>query len=75
MNDIKKEIKEVFIQNNGYSTLKELLKNKVHTLYIRKLLDENLIEKVKPGIYKLVDFDYDNLSSYIDICKANPAAV
>lgn len=75
MNDIKTEIKEVFIKNNGYSTLKELLKKKVHTSYIKNMLDKNLIEKVKPGLYKLVDYDYDNLSSYIEICKANTAAV
>lgn len=75
MKDIKREIKEVFIKNSGYSSLKELLKMKVQTSYIKTLLNENLIEKVKPGLYKLVDYDYDNLSSYIEICKANTSAV
>jgi predicted transcriptional regulator of viral defense system len=75
MISIKPDIKELFIRNKGYSTLKELVKRKVHTSYIKTLLDEKLIEKVKPGLYKLIDYEYDNLSSYIDICKANTDAV
>jgi len=75
MKKIENNIKDIFIKNNGFASLKELTKNKVHTSYIKYLLDNNIIEKIKPGLYKLTDFDYDSNSSYIEICKAIPSGV
>jgi predicted transcriptional regulator of viral defense system len=66
---------ELFIKNNGYATMAYLKQNKIHSSEIKSSLDDGIIEKVKSGLYKLVDFPWDENSSYLDICKANSKAV
>jgi predicted transcriptional regulator of viral defense system len=76
VNKIKKDIiREIFIKNKGYCTFKEMRLNKVHTSTIRKLSAEKNIEKIKPGLYKLAEYDYDSQTGLLDVCKAEPAAV
>ncbi|MBN2830528.1 MAG: hypothetical protein JXR56_09440 [Candidatus Cloacimonetes bacterium] len=55
--------------------MKELKKAGFHTRVISKALEDNIIEKIKPGLYKLVDFDWDENSMFIDINKVNAKAV
>lgn len=69
------KISEIFIKNKGYCTFKELRANKVHTATIKKLSAEKIIEKIKPGLYKLAEYDYDSQTGLFEVCKAEPAAV
>ncbi len=47
--------------------MKDLKENKFHTRVITKAGEENIIEKIKLGLYKLVDSEWDGNSSFIDI--------
>ena len=61
--------------NNGYGRMKELKNNGIHTRTISKAVEKNIIEKIKPGLYKLVDFSREEYSSFIDIYRAKNDAV
>ena len=69
------DVRTIFKKNKGYSTLRELKEKNIHTSVIKNLLTEEIIEKIKPGLYKLKDYPFDNQSEFIDICRANPAGV
>jgi predicted transcriptional regulator of viral defense system len=69
------KILDIFHDHNGYATLNDLKNAGVHTDTIRKLIDENVIEKIKPGLYKLVDAPMVAHQGFIDICLAMPKAV
>lgn len=73
MNKIVKYIRE----KGGYATMGELREYGFHPRDIRKLVDENVIEKVKSGLYKVWDSVDDSQinPSFIDICRANEKAV
>lgn len=70
-----KNILKIFKKNHGYAYLKELKANKIHTAAIRKLLDQGVIEKVKPGLYKLTNFPIAAHQGLVDVCMAMPRAV
>lgn len=73
MNEIIKYIKE----NGGYATMGELREAGFHPRDIRKLVDENIIEKVKAGLYKIWESIDDSKINpgFIDVCRANKKAV
>ncbi len=64
-----------FRKHDGYAFLKELKQNNVHTSSIRRWLEEGVIEKVKPGLYKLSDMPVLAHQGMIDVCMAMPGAV
>ena len=57
--------------------MKELKAASVHTRDVQRLIAEGLIEKIKPGLYKLVDLpETDGVPvSFVDICRAIPPAI
>jgi predicted transcriptional regulator of viral defense system len=67
-----------FIHNNSsYVSMTQLKNAHFSTAYVRKCLDDGIIEKIKPGLYRLTDMDDVQLVpvSYIDISRAIPDAV
>lgn len=70
-----KKIIEIFEQNNGYSRMKELREAGIQTRDIAKAVKEKTIEKVRPGLYKLVEFPWDEHGSFADVCNSNKKAV
>ena len=70
-----KEIIEIFKGNKGYARMIELKKAHIHTRRIAEANREGLIEKVKPGLYKLVDYPWDEHVSFADVCNSNMRAV
>ncbi len=60
---------------NGYAQMKDLKASGIHPRSIKKAVDRGSVEKVKPGLYKLVDFPWDENSSFVDICRSNKKAV
>ena len=70
-----KKMIEMFKRNYGYSRMKVLREAGIQTRDISKAVKEDIIEKVKPGLYKLVDFPWDEHGSFADICNANKKAV
>jgi len=74
-NHVMNEILDIFRSHKGYAFLKTLKQKGVHVDQIRKLLNDGIIEKIKPGLYKLVDIPISAQQGMIDICLAMPRAV
>ncbi|MEL6355839.1 MAG: type IV toxin-antitoxin system AbiEi family antitoxin domain-containing protein, partial [Bacteroidota bacterium] len=53
------ELELIFRKAGGILSTKDLIQKGVTHYYIKKLLDENFIESLKRGIYKLSDLDID----------------
>ncbi len=70
-----KNIVKIFRKNNGYSRMKELRDAGIQTRDIAEAVKESIIEKVKPGLYKLIDYPWDEHSSFADVCNSNRKAV
>jgi predicted transcriptional regulator of viral defense system len=68
-------ILKIMTKNKGYARLEEFKKERVHSRIIAKAISDGIINKVKPGLYKLVDYPWDEHSSFVDICLANNLAV
>lgn len=64
-----------FKQNQGYARMKDLKASGFHTRKIAKALLAGIIDKIKPGLYKLVDYPWDEDSFLIDVCRAKKTAV
>jgi predicted transcriptional regulator of viral defense system len=69
------ELLKIFNNHKGYAKMKELRENGVQTRDIAKAVSDGTIEKIKPGLYKLVDYPWDEHSSFADVCNANRKAV
>jgi predicted transcriptional regulator of viral defense system len=76
MNKLLEYIEKAAV-NNGYITMKDLKEKSFQTRDIKKLLEEGIIEKIKPGLYRLVNLEEDeNISlSFMDVSKAIPEGV
>ncbi len=70
-----KEIKEIFKINHGYMRMKDLKAANIHTRKIFQAVESGIIEKIKPGLYKLVSFPWDEHNSFTDIAKVNEHVV
>ena len=57
--------------------MKELKAASIHTRDILRLLQEGAIEKVKPGLYKLIELpECDGVPiSFVDVCRAVPTGI
>ncbi len=69
------KIEQIFINKKGYANLKDLKAGGIHTDTIREYLTSGKIEKIKPGLYKLVDMPLMTEQSMIGVCMAMPQAV
>jgi predicted transcriptional regulator of viral defense system len=66
---------KIFNQHKGFARMQELRDNGVQTRIIAKAVKEGIIEKIKPGLYKLVDYPWDEHGSFADVCKAHRKGV
>ena len=72
-----KKIISYISKNGGFATMKELKEVNFHTRDIAKLVKENIIVKIKPGMYRISDYSFfKNVNvSLITVCRAEPLAV
>lgn len=70
-----KKIIEIFKKNHGYARMKNLRAEGIQTRDIAIAVKEGILEKIKPGLYKLVDYSWDEYESFTDICNASKNAV
>ena len=70
-----KEIIKIFEKHKGYARMKELRNLKIHPREISKAVSDGIIEKIKPGLYKLVNYPWDEHGSFADVCNAHKKAV
>jgi len=71
MNDLVR----FFKKNKGYARLKDLKDAGIHTRRISAAIEKDLIVSVKPGLYKLLKYDWKEYNGFVDICLANPKLV
>jgi len=69
------KLEAFFIKHNGYARMKDLKDEGFHTRTISKAIDDSIIEKIKPGLYKLIDFKWNENSGFNDIFKAKKEAI
>ena len=69
------EIIKIFEKNKGYARMVELKKANIHTRRIANAVELGIIEKIKPGLYKLVNYEHDEHESFVEVCHANKRAV
>ena len=72
---IMEKIIKIFEKNKGYARMKDLRTKNIHPRDVTKALSSGIIEKIKPGLYKLVDYPWDEHGSFVDVCKAYNKAV
>ncbi len=72
---IMEKLINIFQKNNGYSRMKELRQAGIQTRDIAKAVKDKIIEKIKPGLYKLIDYPWDEHESFADVCNSNKKAV
>ncbi len=66
---------EFFKVHHGYSRMKDMRDAGIHPRDITKAMDMNKIEKISPGLYKLIDYSWDEHLSFLDVSKAKKTAV
>ena len=56
--------------------MKDIKKSFFQTSDVKKLLEQGIIEKIKPGLYKLSELEDEDISiSFLDVCHAVPKGV
>lgn len=70
-----KKLIEVFEKNKGFARMKELRDAGVQTRDIAAAVGNGKIEKLKPGLYKLIDYPFDESESFAAVCNAKKNAV
>lgn len=72
---IMEKLLKIFNNHNGYAKMQELRNNGVQTRTIAEAIKNGMIEKIKPGLYKLVNYEHDEHESFAEVNHANPRAV
>ena len=72
MNDIN-TVKEIFLQHGGIMRRKELTLEKIYYGQISSLIQEGVIEKIRPGYYQWIDSN--NLSEVLTITRLFPDGI
>ncbi|HBY57149.1 MAG TPA: Abortive infection protein AbiEi [Candidatus Atribacteria bacterium] len=68
-NKIKEKIKEVFYVNHGYIRTKDLSSKGTNRKYLRDLINEDAIERIKRGLYRWKDAKFDVEEELINVSK------
>ncbi|GAH65292.1 unnamed protein product, partial [marine sediment metagenome] len=68
-NKIKEKIKEVFYVNNGYIRTKDISSKGINRRYLRDLINEGVIERIKQGLYRWKDAKFDVEEELINVSK------
>lgn len=69
------KIIRIFKQHNGYSRMKGLREAGIQIRDVAGAIKEGVITKIKPGLCRLVEYPWDEHSSFTDVCFANKNAV
>jgi predicted transcriptional regulator of viral defense system len=68
-NKIREKIKEVFYANHGYSSTGDISTAGIDRRYLRDLINEDTIEKIKQGLYRWKDVKFDVEEELINVSK------
>lgn len=70
-----RKIKEIFEGNKGYAQTKEIVEQGIHTSYLYKLVEDDLISRIKRGLYHWNDYDINNHKELIEVSKIVPNGI
>lgn len=70
-----KKLTKIFEKHKGYARMQELRNLKIHPRDIAQAVSDGIIEKVRPGLYKLVNYPWDEHNSFVDVCNSHKKAV
>jgi predicted transcriptional regulator of viral defense system len=73
--DIYEKIKSVFFENQGYATTREMSERGINRYYLNALKHLEIIERVKTGVYRWRDYDFDYDFELVEIFKIIPKGV
>ena len=65
----KEAIKEIFYINNGYIRTRELTSKGINRKYLRDLINEGAIERIKQGLYRWKDEKFDVEEDLVSVSK------
>jgi len=68
-NKIKEKIKEVFYVNHGYIRTTDITSKGINRKYLRDLINEDTIERIKRGLYRWKDVKFDIEEELINVSK------
>ena len=69
------EALEYFRANSGYARMKDLKQRGIHPRVLKTFLNQGVVEKIKPGVYKLTDYHASEHQNLVDLCVAVPRGV
>lgn len=72
---MSKQIVQFMKEHSGYATMNEFKKAGIHTRKVREAVEKEILLKIKPGLYKLRDFQRDEYEGFVDIHTANNSAI
>ena len=72
---MSKSITQFMNSRCGYATMNEFKNAGIHTRKVREAVENEIIIKIKPGLYKLRDFQRDEYEGFVDIHIANDSAI
>ena len=55
--------------------MREFKKAGIHTRKVREAVEKEILIKIKPGLYKLQDFQRDEYEYFVDVHAANDSAI
>ncbi len=65
----EQQIKNIFIKNKGYATTKEISSIGINRYYINKLEKSQKITRLKTGLYKWNNYDFQYNFEMVDVMK------
>lgn len=68
-------MKEIFFHNKGYVTTKEISEKGINRYYINELKKNGIIEQIKSGLYKWVEYDFDFDFELAEVFKIAPKGI
>lgn len=74
-NKIKNKIKKIFFNNNGYARTKDIVEANIHKKHLKDLLDSGSIFKLKRGLYKWNELEFNFSNEIVDVAKIVPEGV
>lgn len=72
---IREQIREISFQNKGYISTSEIDRKGINRYYINQLEKLGLLSRVKTGLYKWEDYDFQYNFELIDVFKIVPNGV
>ena len=69
------KIKEIFMKNKGYTMTKEISEHGINRYYLSELEKKGVITRIKTGLYKWSEYDFDYNFELVEVFKIVPQGI